>query len=259
MDREAAERLLRDRLDARDEGRLPVMLASKHLNFDEWADWFLDRRSKPPYRAEKTHVENLNALKFLRPIFGELRLSEIMSEAIEDYIEQRLCSGRRVHTKVGIERRGRLKPATVHQEFRILRRILNVAVQQKRLTVNPCVMVEFPVSVRKATRKPHYLTASKQARIEFAAPSHLRHVIVIMVEMGLRPYKELLLMGKDQVDLQNRVVHIPDSKTAEGIADMPMTELAWQAFHERIAETPGSAYLFPTPKARQDSNVRPSA
>jgi hypothetical protein len=74
-------------------------------------------------------LENLNALKFLRPVFGPTRLSEIMPEAIEDYIERRLSSGRRIHTKLGVEHRGTLKPATVHQEFRILWRILNVAVK----------------------------------------------------------------------------------------------------------------------------------
>jgi len=78
-------------------------------------------------------------------------------------------------------------------------------------------------------------------------------VVVIMSEMGLRPYKELMPIQKTQVDLVNRFVHIPDSKTPNGEGDMPMTELAWKAFNARIEETPGSEYLFPTPskKARK--------
>jgi integrase len=175
-------------------------------------------------------LENLNALKFLRPVFGPTRLWEIMPEAIEDYIEQRLSSGRRIHTKLGVEHRGTLKPATVHQEFRILRRILNVAVKQKRLTVNPCMAVEFPVSVGNSTRKPHYMTATEQARIESAAANYLKHAIVILCEMGLRPFRELMPMLKCQVDLENGVVHIPGSKTPNGIGDMPMTEPAREAF-----------------------------
>jgi hypothetical protein len=85
---------------------------------------------------------------------------------------------------------------TVHQEFRVLRRILNVAVKQKRLASNPCSGVEFPVAVSKTTRKPHYMTATEQKRIEFFAPNHLKHAIVIISEMGLRPYKELMPMEK---------------------------------------------------------------
>src|ERR1017187_2935831 len=70
-DRQEAERFWRDRLDARDEGRLPTVLRSKLLTFGQWADWFLERRSKPPFRSEGNHQQNLNAMKFLRPVFGE--------------------------------------------------------------------------------------------------------------------------------------------------------------------------------------------
>jgi len=247
-DRQTADRFLRDRLDARDEGRLSTVLNSKQLTFNQWPEWFLERRSKPPFRSAGNHQQNLNALKFLRPAFGELALSEITAEAIENYLTGRLQTGRRVHTKFELQLRGMIKPATAHQEFRILSHILNVAVKQKRLAANPCVAVEFPVSVAKSTRKPHYMTATEQAKIEFAAPSYLRNIIVILAEMGLRYKKELLPMKKQQVDLENELVHIADSKTVNGIGDMPLTAAAVEAFQRQIRETPGSEYLFPSPK-----------
>jgi integrase len=187
----------------------------------------------------------MNAAKLLRPVFGSTRLSEITPEAVEEYIENRLAEGRRIHTKLGLIRRGKIKPATVHQEFRVLRRMLNVAIRQKKLEVNPCAMVEFPVSVKNSTRRPHYMTSTEQERIELVAPNYLRHVIVMMTEMGLRPYRELLPMLKSQVDLENRLVHISDSKTDNGIGEMPMTEPAYAAFEEQIKEAVGSEYLFP--------------
>lgn len=119
-DRQDAERFLRDRLDARDEGRLTTVLNSKQMTFGQWADWFLERRSKPPFRSAGNHQQNLNALKFLRPVFGDTALSEITAEAIENYLADRLESGRRVYTKAGVQLRGKIKPATAHQEFRIL-------------------------------------------------------------------------------------------------------------------------------------------
>src|SRR6266704_2305730 len=76
-DREDAERFLRKRLDARDEGALSILLSSRNLTFAEWADWFLEKRSRPPVRSEKTHQQNTNAVKLLRPVFGPLLLSEI--------------------------------------------------------------------------------------------------------------------------------------------------------------------------------------
>ncbi|HXJ40765.1 MAG TPA: tyrosine-type recombinase/integrase [Bryobacteraceae bacterium] len=247
--RDEAERFLRDRLDARDEGRLSTVLTSKQLTFNQWADWFLEKRSKPPFRSPGNHEQNLNALKFLRPAFGELALSDITSEAVEDYLGDRLRSGRRIHTKLGLQLRGRIKPATAHQEFRILGHILNVAVRQKRLATNPCVSVEFPVSVKKSTRKPHYMTATEQEKIEVAAPGYLRNIVVIVSELGLRYKKELLPMKKEQVDLDNGLVHIADSKTVNGIGDMPLTNAAREAFRRQMEETPGSEYLFPSPRS----------
>jgi integrase len=71
---------------------------------------------------------------------------------------------------------------------------------------------------------------------------------VIISEVGLRSKKELLPMRKEQVDLENGLVHIADSKTPTGIGDMPLTEEAHEAFRRQIEETPGSDYLFPSPK-----------
>ena len=240
--------LLRKRLVARDEGLLPSAAPDGGITFNEWADWFLENRSKPPFRRENTHRLNLGALKFLRPRFGENRLSDITVEDIEAYLIKRLNTGKRVHTKSGLQLRGRLKPATVHQEFRVLRRILSVAVKKRRLAVNPCGGVEFPVALAASTRKPHYLSASEQVRLEACASPYLRNIIAIMVEMGLRPYRELIPMRKEQVDLNNGIVHLPDSKTVNGITDMPMSDRARQAFASQMKQSGDSDYLFPSPR-----------
>ena len=241
-----AEKVLRKRLVARDEGLPPSVAPDAGIRFNQWADWFLENRSKPPFRGEQTHRQHLGTLKFLRPRFGKKRLSEITVEEIESYLMTRLNTGKRVHTKSGLQLRGRLKPATVHQELRILRRILNVAVKKQRLAANPCNGVEFPVPLAGTTRKPYYLTASEQARLEACAPVYLRNIIVIMVEMGLRPYRELIPMRKEQVDLQNGIVHLPDSKTVNGIADMPMTDRVREAFASQMKQSGDSDYLFPS-------------
>jgi hypothetical protein len=246
-DKEEAERFLRARLDARDEGRLTSVLKGKTLTFNEWADWFLERRSKPPFRSENTHAQNLNALKHLRPVFGDVLLADIAPESIEEYLRNRLNADKYVRTRLGIRRIGKLKPYTVHQELRVLTRILNLAVQQKRLAVNPCASVEFPAPINKSFRKPHYMTSSEQARIEMVAPCYLKNLVVMMTEMGFRPYKELLPMKKSQVDLENSVVSLHDSKTLSGIGDLPMTELAREAFKAQMEAARGSEYLFPTP------------
>ncbi len=123
-----------------------------------------------------------------------------------------------------------------------------MAVKKRRLAVNPCGSVEFPVALAGTTRKPHYLSASEQVRLEACASVYLRNIIVIMVEMGLRPYRELIPMRKEQVDLQNGIVHLPDSKTVNGIADMPMTDRVREAFASQMKQSGDSDYLFPSPR-----------
>ena len=58
-----------------------------------------------------------------------------------------------------------VKATTVHQELRVLRRILNAAVRKKLIPSNPCSGVEFPVML-KGLFRPHYVAWSEQQRIE---------------------------------------------------------------------------------------------
>ena len=126
-----------------------------------------------------------------------------------------------------------LKPSTVHQELRVLRRILNVAVRKKLLPANPCWGVEFPGDGEGLFR-PHYVSWSEQQRIEAARLEYLRNVVRIITETGLRVYKELTPMKKDQVDMENAFVWIPDSKTPNGVAEVPLTELAVEALRDQM-------------------------
>jgi hypothetical protein len=61
-----------------------------------------------------------------------------------------------------------------------------------------------------------------------------------------RPTKELTTMKKDQVDLENAVVWISDSKTPNGVAEVPLTELAVAAFRDQIHFAGSGPYLFPS-------------
>ena len=42
-------------------------------------------------------------------------------------------------------------------------------------------------------------------------------------------------MKKEQVDLANKVVFIEDSKTPTGVAEVPLTDIAVEAFRSQIA------------------------
>ena len=244
-DWQEAQRKLRERLQARDDKILDVVRKGEHLQFSDWADFFLENYSKPPIRAEKTHEANGRAALHLKEAFGRRSVGDISADDIETYLRRRLQARVQVKTAGGVIQRDRLKPATVHQELRVLRRMMNVAVRKKLLPANPCAGVEFPVKV-KGLFRPHYMAWSEQQRIEFQAPEYLRNIIRIISESGLRVYKELMPMKKEQVDLENAVVWIPDSKTPNGIAEVPLTDLAREAFREQIRIAGPGTWLFPS-------------
>ena len=53
-------------------------------------------------------------------------------------------------------------------------------------------------------------------------------------------------MKKEQLDLTNAMVWIPDSKTPNGIAEVPLTPLAIEAFRDQMRLSPCSPHLFPS-------------
>ena len=244
-DWDGAQKEMRERLAARDNNTLDAIRKGKQTMFDEWADFFLENYSKPPIRAAATHVANQAALRTLRPMFGRLKLVEIDASLIEAHLRNRLRQRRIVHRKVGVVELGIIKPTTVHQEFRVLRRLFSVAVKKKICPVNPCAAVEFPVRV-KGLFRPHYMTWSEQTKIEEHASVYLRNVIRIITETGLRVYKELAAMNKDQVDLANEMVFIADSKTPTGVAEVPLTDIAVEAFRSQIELAGPGPWLFPS-------------
>jgi integrase len=237
--------MLRTRLGARDGNVLQVVRKGESLSFGEWADFFLENYSKPPVRQPGTHVANLRCVQHLKKAFAIRRLIDVGTDEIELYLRERLRQRVKVRVGKGYREEGLLKATTVHQELRVLRRMLNVAVRKRLLTSNPCAMVEFPVAL-KGMFRPHYVTWSEQQQIESNAIPHLRNAIRIIAETGLRVKKELLPMKKSQIDFLNGVLWIPDSKTPNGVAEIPLTKLALEAFQNQVAISGNGVFLFPS-------------
>jgi integrase len=239
-----ANKMLRARLEARDGNVLQVVRKGESLSFGEWADLFLENYSKS-VRQPGTHNANLRCVQHLKKAFATRRLIDVGPEEIEAYLRERLRQRVKVRLSKGYREGGPIKATTVHQEMRVLRRMLNVAVRKRLLTSNPCAMVEFPVTL-KGLFRPHYVTWSEQQQIEINAMPHLRNAIRIIAETGLRVKKELLPMKKVQIDFLNAVLWIPDSKTPNGVAEIPLTKLALEAFQKQVAISGNEEFLFPS-------------
>ncbi len=102
--------------------------------------------------------------------------------------------------------------------------------------------------ILKGFFRPRYMTRSEQQKIERHAPAYLRNIIRIITETGLRVYKELAAMRKDRVDLANKVVFVEDSKTPTGVAEVPLIDMAAEAFRSQIELAGPGPWLFPSPQ-----------
>ena len=137
-DWQEAQRKLRERLQARDDRTLDIVRKGEQLQFSDWVDFFLENYSKPPIRAEKTHEANQRSARHLKEAFRQRAVGDITADDIELYLRRRLQARVQFKTAEGVIQKDRLKPATVHQELRVLRRMLNVAVRKRLLPANPC-------------------------------------------------------------------------------------------------------------------------
>ena len=71
---------LRERLQARDDNTLPLLRKGERITFTQWADHFLEAFSKPPIRAQKTHLSYMRVAKHLKAGFGEVPLVDLTAE-----------------------------------------------------------------------------------------------------------------------------------------------------------------------------------
>ena len=144
-----AQKKLRERLQARDDRILEIVHKGEHTTFQDWTATFLENYSQPPLRSPKTYASHQRAVTHLDAAFGARTLMELSADLIEGYLRTRLRARVRRKTRAGVVEKGVVQPSTVHQEFRVLRRVLNVAVRKRLLPSNPCWGVEFPVAVRR--------------------------------------------------------------------------------------------------------------
>jgi integrase len=195
--------------------------------FEDWGEQFLRT-----IRHLKTRSRYTSSINNMKPRFGKLRLSQITSDRIEDFKEERLAAG------VG--------PATVNRDLAVLRRMLRIAERKRFVARSPFVEVEL-LEERSIRRKPHIATYDEEARILAVADPHIRALAVLILETGLRSNREALALKWEDIDFDSDIIWVRDSKTAAGIRNVPVSGrckaelLAWRY---RVGPE-FSPYVFP--------------
>ena len=102
-----------------------------------WTDEFLSLARRLAPKTQETYRRDLS--RFVLPRFGDIRIGRLPAEEIENWLNDEIAAG--------------IAPSSVHRHYRTLRRVLQVAVEKRRLAANPCDRVD-PPRVPKRERTP---------------------------------------------------------------------------------------------------------
>jgi len=152
------------------------------------------------YKAKWQRLRDETSLKKLMPVFGHLKLSEVTTELISGYRDERL--------KI-------VKPATVYQELALLRRMFNVARKVWKWTKeNPVADISFSVGNENA--RDRWLTTEEEQNLISKAtnPIWLRPLLITALHTGMRRGEILNLKWQD-IDFVRKILTIHKSKNGE--------------------------------------------
>jgi integrase len=190
---------LKDRIRG---GELPE---GKSLTVADWMDHWLERivprtdarpSTAKAYRTAVTH--------YIKPLLGHRQLDRLTPEHIDEAWEQLLENGN--PNKPAAERVP-LSPNTVHLTHTILRRALKVAVQRRRLKMNPAGTESMDAPPRSEKEVEPIPPAEVEKILAAAEGTPYGARWSVALALGLRPGEALGLRWTD-VDLEEGVLRV---------------------------------------------------
>jgi integrase len=179
--------------------RQGVSQLAPEMTFGELAARFLSDGVHKPY--------HLDRLKVLLPYFGETPIGQITKNLALAYRRHR-------HAEKAVSE------TTVNRDLEALRRILFWAVDEGLLSANPLSRVRM---VRERRKPRLVLSVHEEERLLLTAAPHLRSIIIIALDTGMRR-GEILSQRWEHIDLSRQLLAVTHSKTAEGEArEIPLT------------------------------------
>ena len=170
----------------------------------------LDRYSKEETPKKKGSSQELNRIENLkkRPL-AEKFMSRIRSTDIASYRDQRLSEGK--------------SPYTVNNEMILLSSVFNVAINEYGMESlqNPLKKVKRPKLPKGRDRR---LLPGEEEKLLDALDPEMKCLFLLALESANRR-GELLTYEWEYIDLERRVVHLPETKNGEE-RDVPLSSVA---------------------------------
>ena len=202
--RRQAETILRQFHDELNERRHRLPQLKPEMTFGELTAHFIAGGMGKPH--------SLDRLSHLLPFFTDMPLLHINTSAIRKYRQER-------------HREKKLTVATVNRDLSVLRRVLYWAVEEGYLSANP--LGRLRMERERRTKRP-VMSLREEQLLLAASPEHLQRIILCALHTGMRR-GEILTQRWEDIDFDNRILHVSHSKTPEGEArEIPLTSRLYE-------------------------------
>jgi hypothetical protein len=154
--KKVAKRLLQKREGEISKGELPGICFDK-VRFEELAEDFLT-----DYRINGKRTLNKAAcsVKHLKEVFGGMRITEISTTKIKEYVDKRMTAG--------------LSSASINRELAALKRIFHLAAQ---CTPPKVGQVPYIPMLKESNTRKGFFEYEEYLALRDALPSHLKSVV----------------------------------------------------------------------------------
>jgi integrase len=218
----AAKKLAREMLADRESQGEQIIDPSK-VTFNQLADYFEKTYVIEPQYVDGRKVAGLRSkyefelrLKVLMNHFGSRKIKQITYGDLERYKTIRFNTpvvfgkNTRGTDKLGNPTTRQRSIGTVHKELSLLRRVLNVAVQNGWILKNPFAMGDPLINPGDEKARERILTREEEERLLAACTGvrdHLRPIIIMALDTGMRRGEMFKLKWTD-INFENGIINI---------------------------------------------------
>lgn len=182
------------------------------MRLADWIDiWWPAKR--PGLEATTQRSEGARISNHITPLLGEFTLAEIDAVAVKAWVANLADGDEELD-------RAPLAPKTIRNVHGLLYAIMEEAVTQRLIRVNPCYRTGLPKVPHKEQR---YLTEPEIGRLAAALPEHWRPLVLLMVSTGLR-WSEAAGLKAKRLDVLARTARVEETLHELEAG----TDLVWQ-------------------------------
>ena len=209
-------------------GRKPVRL-SETLTVDELLDSYITQIEHPATRKRYRLSQ-----RALSPHCGKSRITDVDAFMFDRFKESRIKEG--------------VSPAGVNRDLALPRAAFNFAVERRMLVHNPLDGVKL-FNEAKHRKPPRTISFPEEQRILLCCDARLRLIVTVLLYTGMRVGIEALRLKWSDVDFDESIITVAQSKTAAGLRALPMTAFVASELQKWHASTSGvSEYVFFNPQ-----------